>query len=266
MLSRPTLTCLPPAFEPVGFDATARHSARRAAEAERVVAQFRQMAGGVHPRTCSLCGYHGLFSAFGAPPRLDARCPKCASLERHRLLALLVQREGLFGASDTVLHFAPEPPIRRLTQPRVARYETADLRPGSSIDHVVNIEATKLPNRAYTRVIANHVLEHVDDRAALAELFRILDIGGIALFTVPVIEAWDKTYECSDVRTRADRSVHFGQSDHRRYYGRDLRDRIRAAGFVIEEMTAVEPDIRIHGLIRGETIFVAQRPGTSPGA
>jgi predicted Zn-ribbon and HTH transcriptional regulator len=39
---------------------------------------------GVYPRECSCCGFHGKFKACGRPPRYDARCPQCGSLERHR--------------------------------------------------------------------------------------------------------------------------------------------------------------------------------------
>src|ERR1700722_16610286 len=62
----------------------------------------------LHPRSCPVCGYHGFFTHFGRPPRLDARCPSCNSLERHRLFWLW------FGGDKSklegpLLHFAPEP-------------------------------------------------------------------------------------------------------------------------------------------------------------
>ena len=36
---------------------------------------------GVYPRECPCCGYLGKFKAFGHPPRYDAICPQCGSLE-----------------------------------------------------------------------------------------------------------------------------------------------------------------------------------------
>jgi hypothetical protein len=41
----------------------------------------------------------------------------------------------------------------------------------------------------------------------------------------------------------------------------NLRDRIRAAGFTLTEYTAIEPDVLTYGLTRGETLFIATKPG-----
>jgi hypothetical protein len=43
----------------------------------------------------------------------------------------------------------------------------------------------------------------------------------------------------SAVVAATDRELPFGQSDHVRYYGRDCRDRVRAAGFVVTQYTAM---------------------------
>jgi hypothetical protein len=45
-----------------------------------------------------------------------------------------------------------------------------------------------------------------------------------------------------------------------RYFGRDVRTRIQAAGFSLEEFTAEEPLVHRHGLVRGEKVFVARKP------
>ena len=105
------------------------------------------------------------------------------------------------------------------------------------------------------------MLEHVDDRRALAEMFRLLVPGGIAFVMTPVVEGWAETYENPAITQPRDRLLHFGQNDHVRLYGRDIRDRIRAAGFELSEFVAVEPDVARYGLVRGETLFIARRPG-----
>src|SRR5215831_20947477 len=64
--------------------------------------------GASFPRTCNLCGYRGRFQSAGRPRRIDARCPRCGSAERYRLLALWLDREGEFLKRADVLHFAPE--------------------------------------------------------------------------------------------------------------------------------------------------------------
>ena len=222
--------------------------------------RFAKYAAGMTERECPLCDYYGMFSPFGVPPRLDARCPKCTSLERHRLIWLTLTRRGLLKAHHSVLHFSAEPVLRKHVQSLVGRYVTAEIRTEAKPDLVLNIEAIDLPDASYDRVLCNHVLEHVDDQKALAEMFRVLCPGGMLLLTTPVVEGWAETYEDPKIVSRAERALHFGQADHLRIYGRDLRDRIRAPGFVLEEVTAVEPDVLRFGLLRGETVFLATKP------
>jgi SAM-dependent methyltransferase len=215
---------------------------------------------GVFPRECCLCGFKGFFRSFGHPPRYDARCPQCGSLERHRLLALWFDNNPSIVESDTtVLHFAPEEAIKQLVQKKTHHYKSADLEPGRA-DLVLNIERLDLPDGSFDVIICSHVLEHVDDRKALGELLRVLRSGGLALLMTPVIEAWSKTYENPTIQTPADRLLHFGQEDHARYFGADVRDRIRSTGFQLDEFMATEPNVSRYGLWRGETIFIAHKP------
>lgn len=209
--------------------------------------------------TCPICGYKGKFAPYGLPVRLNARCPSCRAMERHRHLYLYFDREKPFGAKDEVLHFAPEAAVRRMIEPVCGTYRTADLM-AEEVDLKLNIEAIDLPGDSYTGIICNHVLEHVDDAKALAEIYRILKPGGLAVLTTPVCEGWDETYENADVSPGAEAMVHFGQHDHVRYYGRDVRDRIRAAGFSLEERVAREPEVHLYSLLRGNKIFLARKP------
>ena len=107
--------------------------------------------------------------------------------------------------------------------------------------------------------MANHVLEHVDDTKALAEMQRVLRPGGQAVITVPIIEGWDETYENPALTTDAERQLHYGDPTHRRFYGRDIRDRITAAGFRLSMYSAEEPDVSRHALHRGERVFIGQK-------
>lgn len=218
---------------------------------------FRRL-GGLYPRECNICGYVGLFAYFGDPPRRDARCKGCDSVERHRLLKLWVDRNQDRLKGTTVLHFAPEPAIRNMVKPLAGRYVSADIMPGLA-DIVLDIEAIAQPDRSFDWIICSHVLEHIDDAKALPELYRVLKPGGILSIMVPIVEGWDRTYENSAINGEAARDLHFGQYNHVRYYGHDLRDRIAAAGFDLTEITAVEPDVSKFGLMRGEKIFVATR-------
>ncbi|SMY06063.1 class I SAM-dependent methyltransferase [Flavimaricola marinus] len=228
---------------------------------KKQINRFRNAARGLTPRSCPICGYYGMFSVFGQPPRFDARCGKCNALERHRLLYLYCTRTGFLQPEHELLHFAPEAPLSRFIKDSVGTYDTADISPGRKMTHTINIEDTDLPDAVYDRILCSHVLEHVDDAKALSELHRLLRPGGAAMIMTPIVEGWAETYENANVDGPVQRNLHFGQADHVRMYGRDLRDRIRAAGFELSEYTAVEPDVLTYGLMRGETLFIATKRG-----
>jgi SAM-dependent methyltransferase len=216
-------------------------------------------AFGKFPRECSLCGYEGNFLGYGYPYVCDIYCPKCGSLERHRLLANADHEHNFFEGKD-ILHFAPEKPIRQLIDGRTPKsYTTADLfAPG--VDRKENIEALTIKNESYDVIVCLHVLEHVDDRKAIPELFRVLRPGGLLIAMFPIVEGWDQTFEDSSKSTAADRLLYFGQHDHARFFGRDARLRLAAPGFDVSEFTAVEPYVSRNGLTRGEKIFLCRRP------
>lgn len=205
---------------------------------------------------CPLCKEDHRFLATGLPPRPSAVCPSCDSLERHRLLCLYFEQFPEIIRGRAILHFAPETAIKRfISQQQPGKYLTADLAPGRG-DIVLSIENITLSDR-FDMIIVSHILEHVNDRIALRELYKILKPGGLVVIMVPIVEGWASTYENSDVKTEADRLRHFGQEDHVRLYGRDLRDRIREAGFDLQEFTASPADCLSMGLTPGETIFLA---------
>ena len=77
---------------------------------------------------------------------------------------------------------------------------------------------------------------------------------------MPLIEGWDKTYENDAVTEDKDRRLHFGQSDHLRFYGKDFRDRIVGGGFFLEhEFTAQGHDVIKYALMPGEKVFVFRK-------
>ena len=218
---------------------------------------FKMLVG--ERRRCNLCRFEGAFRAYGHPPRYGAQCPRCLSRERHRLLKLWADAHPLELADKVILHFAPESVVSSSLRDCARKYIAADLDKNLA-DVVLNIEDIALPDQSVDVVVALHVLEHVDDRKALNELYRVLRPGGLAIVMVPLIEGWDATYEDSSIVKPSERVKRFGQWDHVRYYGRDVRDRIRSAGFGLAEFTATEPDVQAWGLSRGEKIFLCRRP------
>lgn len=213
---------------------------------------------GQFPRECPICGYSGYFFAFGYPPRFDAQCPSCSSLERHRLLFLRCIQNGEISLKNSVLHFAPEPIISKILMERVKNYVTADIS-GINVDLQINIEKMDIVDQTFDCLIANHVLEHVNDHDALREIFRILKDDGVFYCMLPVVEGWEKTYENHRINTKEGRDLHFGQDDHVRYFGYDIRSRLENAGFVVKEHTAFGEEVAKYGLIRGEKVFECKK-------
>lgn len=210
--------------------------------------------GGVHPRECSNCGYRGRFRAYGIQPRFDALCPSCGSVERHRLLVLGLA--GLGPLPQPIVHFAAEDCLRDRLRGRYADYRTADISGRAEL--TLDIEAMNLPDASVGTVICLHVLEHVNDAKALAELRRVLRPDGMLLAMVPIVEAWAETYEDPALVTPAARKLHYGQGNHVRQYGRDFRDRVARAGFAVREFVADGPMSARYGLIPGETLFICR--------
>ena len=218
---------------------------------------------GYEPRSCTVCGYHGKFLAeihFPDVFTYDAVCPKCGSLPRQRLLVMAIERRGLLRPEDRVLHFAPERCVYQALHGRVASYVAADLDP-ANVHIVQNIEALTLPDASVDVVLCSHVLEHVDHTRALAEIYRVLTPGGRLLAQIPIVEGWASGYENPDVTSARARGLHFGRWDHQRRFGRDVRLAFTQAGFTLEDVTADGAQCVAHGLIPGEAVFVARKPG-----
>jgi SAM-dependent methyltransferase len=248
-------------------DQTKKYRKKLAQRKQKAIDLVERYGGGRFKRECPNCDYYGLFSAFGNPPRFDAQCPACSSLERHRLFRLALDRKSLIGPTDKVLHFAPEKALSADVRRRSGQYITTDYS-RENVDVKLDIEAMDVDEAAYDKIVCMHVLEHVDDHKALAEIFRTLAPGGTAILATPIVEGWKDSYEDVDVSTmsKSERVLHYGQWDHVRFYGRDFRQRIKSAGFRLEEFVAVEPDVARYGLMRGETVFLAHKPKSAKPA
>jgi SAM-dependent methyltransferase len=187
---------------------------------------------------CPVCG--GRFRKF-LPygynmVRENALCPRCLSLERHRLLWLyLKNRTGFFSEKLKVLHVAPEQCFHKLFRNMGnLTYITADLE-SPLADVKLDIQEMPFGADEFDVVICNHVLEHVpDDKKAMREIYRVLKKGGFALLQVPA-NYENNTYEDPSITDPADRERHFRQKDHYRLYGRDYADRLAEAGFIVKE-------------------------------
>jgi SAM-dependent methyltransferase len=221
-------------------------------------------AGGRYPRECPVCGFHGLFWAAGHQPLIfDARCPRCRSIGRFRQHELLMRRYPGWLDGQQVLHFAPETCFADAYAERIAatggRYVQAEYNPSAG-QTKVDIQGMQFGDGEFDTIICHNVLEHVrDDRKAMAEMFRVVRPSGRVLVSVPMVDAWTRTYEDPAMVSAEARDLHFNQDDHLRLYGRDFYDLMRSVGFAIEAYTASEPEVSRYALERGETIFIGTR-------
>ncbi len=172
---------------------------------------------------------------FGVVLRPNARCPKCGSLERHRLLWLyLKQKTNLFTDRLRVLHFAPEAVFQNIfmSMPNL-EYVSADLMSPLALMQM-DITAVPFGDNAFDVILCNHVLEHVqDDQKAMTELFRVLKPGGWAILQSPLDMNRKTTFEDPLAVTPEDRLTVFGQHDHVRIYGCDYKERLENGGFTV---------------------------------
>ncbi|HSM34791.1 MAG TPA: methyltransferase domain-containing protein [Longimicrobiales bacterium] len=143
-------------------------------------------------------------------------------------------------------------------------YLSGDLRPGRAM---VALDVTDIdrPEGSFEGVWCSHVLEHVpDDRAAMAEFYRVLAPNGWAVVLVPITAP--RTVEDPSVRSPRKRRRLFGQHDHVRRYGPDIADRLAEAGFGVEVVrpsdVAGEAERRRHLLpADDQPLFFCRKPG-----
>jgi SAM-dependent methyltransferase len=181
---------------------------------------------------CPVCGatVRGFQPSAGSG-RPNDRCPVCGALERHRYLWwYLHARTDVFARTGpAVLHFAPEAALAgRLAAAVGPTYLSADVELGRAMV-ATDITNLGLPDDRFDLVLCSHILEHVpDDGAAMREMARVTKPGGALLVMVPMLgKTTDEDVSLTDPDERRRR---FGQSDHVRYYGRDILCRMERAG------------------------------------
>ena len=224
-------------------------------------------------KECPVCGCkRRKFLPYGyVTPRENALCPKCLSLERHRLLWLWLLRESDLGrgamALPRMLHIAPEVALmrrfRKMYAPTPERYITADLESPLADMHF-DVQQIPLKDGEVDVVICNHIMEHVeDDRRAMRELHRILRHGGWGVVLSPVERERELTFEDDTITDRDERTRIFGQYDHRRIYGRDYADRLREAGFevmVLPYKDSFTPAEQERYALTDEDLYIVYKP------
>ncbi len=209
---------------------------------------------------CPCCGWSGMrfLDYVRENATVEASvCPRCRSHARHR--ALVVYLEELLRALPDrarILHFAPERAFDRAfaAYPKHV-YAGVDLGARAKS---ARADMTAIPFRSdsFDLVVSSHVLEHVEnERAALAEIARVLAPGGRGLIMVPMVRDWERMP-----------TVEFGRANfqgHWRQYGYDLPDRIAASGLrceIVQPGLNASPELRSRYGIGGVPLFVASKP------
>ena len=238
----------------------------------------------VATRRCILCGHGvGRFLPFeggtAAAPKLmvalnvvgsdvdQFSCPCCLAHDRERHLFLYLNESGLLARlpSMSVIHFAPETRLAsKIRDQQPLRYIACDLAPSSAQITRADLQCMPFESQTFDLLIANHVLEHVDDAsAALAEIHRVLRVGGHAILQTPFSADLEQTWEDPGIITPQARLQAYGQSDHARLFGRDIFAMIVSAGLEsrVRSHDELLPrfDPAIFGVNRFEPFFLFQR-------
>lgn len=230
------------------------------------------------PFVCPFCGYGGPLELMGADRfpilqqlqvigagRRAARCPKCESTDKERLVFLflkdIVRTEKLRQAS--ILHIAPEPNLQKWLQSISSKYIAGDafLQNQKFIGDVryVDICSTKFENNEFDYIICNHVICDIkNDIKALNELYRILNYNGIAILQVPVTKLAN-TVEYDNVQTKEEREIAYGYGYHERIYNdKDYIRLLGETGFEVEVCNYYK-DFGLYGLNEKEDLYVCKK-------
>jgi phosphoglycolate phosphatase len=184
----------------------------------------RPPAGSSADPRCNLCGGES-FTDVG--PRVAVQCAACGSLERTRLIKLVIDERALVRPDTRVLHLAPEPGLAGALE-RVAgtNCRFADLDPTGFPD-VPRVERLdlcrdleRIADGSFDLIVHSHVLEHVpcNYTYVLFHLHRLLSDAGTIVCCIPFL---DGHYESSTSPglTAEERTERFGQWDHVRRFG-----------------------------------------------
>lgn len=169
--------------------------------------------------------------------RPNALAPHSLSLERHRALWLfLLEFSDFFTSSSRMLHMAPEYCfIKRFRSLSSLDYVTGDLD-SPWADHHFDVHSIPFDDASFDIVMANHLLEHVDDdHAVLREFYRVLRPGGWGILQVPIDWTNPNTEEDRSITDPTELERLYWQRDHLRLYGyENYPHRLSSAGFTVE--------------------------------
>ena len=146
------------------------------------------------------------------------------------------------------------------------RLGAVDQRPASPLDAPTAAPAATFPATIAPTSPATNAPAPAGDTTSTTASPRVLTPGGWAILQVPMSLSSESTYEDFSIRTASGREQAFGQADHVRIYGRDYKDRLDRAGFMVSVFKwTTEPDRfggpgNRFGLNEEEDVYVATKP------
>jgi ubiquinone/menaquinone biosynthesis C-methylase UbiE len=172
---------------------------------------------------CNICGSDS-FVDMGA--RKAVKCALCESLERTRIMGLLLKKHGVPRPGMKILHLAPEKGIGMYFLKIVGQdnYHARDLDPSrytfcNAKQFNLCTDAEQLPDNYYDLIVHSHVIEHVpcNYSAVLLHLHRALSPEGLQMCGIPVSSGFYE--ETCGPLSQEERTRKFGQFDHIRRFG-----------------------------------------------
>lgn len=195
-------------------------------------------------------------------------CPRCGANDRLRHLLLYMREANVLEriGDARVLHFAPERPlVTRIEAAGPRQYVRADIAPSGPGMVRVDMTDMAFEDGAFDIVIANHVLEHVNDLdAALCEVARVLAPNGVAILQTPFSRRLTKSFEDPGIASEKARWMFYGQEDHVRLFGANVVEEIaRRSGLAARARSHDEflPDVDawMHGVNRHEPFMLFEK-------
>lgn len=183
-------------------------------------------------RVCNICGWHG--EEFAAPPHSEmANCPHCGSIARDRFLYWCWTRRVPYSADQRVLETSPRLDARyRNRMAAIVHYTASDYDESAHKAMIkLDLQHMDLADSSIDVVLTPHVLEHVPDtRRALAELHRVVSLGGSVMLMIPMPQG--VTAPPKEPEYHGDNTLVYWR------FGWDLRAQLESAGF---EVTCLVP-------------------------
>ncbi|TDR47674.1 methyltransferase family protein [Tahibacter aquaticus] len=235
----------------------------------RLLHTVRPFELGLARAPCAACSFGWCLRL--ARSESGVRCPRCGASAVTQSLAAVVRSEVPELARCAAYEMSAGGPLVDCLRRHCASLVTSELldgvAPGQTRDGVLcqNIEQLTFADASFDLCTSTEVFEHVeDDAAGFREVFRVLRPGGHFVFSVPLFDSaatvermgWQegRRVELLPAQYHADRyrgAVILVQRD----YGRDIVERLAAAGFA--QARIVRPPIALFGHAR--PVLLAQR-------